>query len=382
MIHNIYRFLLPAACLAALASCGESKDDGPGRGSTDPNSVAITITTEVFTKADVTIEHKDGDAMNIYAKQYNSVEAADLVSGVKATMNAGKWTTSPEVRLSKGQVAFLYAVSPYDASYTNPKQIPVKLDKQVDLLYSGAAAPASFTSNTVKLTLRHALTLASFNIARQGYTGAGRVSQITIAGNRVFSDGTLDVATGKITGTAKNTVSQTFNATIPENGFEKDFPSMWLIPFSTQNASEADATSFDITIDGKSYHLQIPAADLNTGYQTIFHLVLTANSLQFIPSRTQQISLNQDTDTFEQPEGYGLVRFTVEGENWEQPLFLGSDVFGSILWDNDMATYDGKTALQFATGGTHTVSAETWNSTGFEINSMAGVSEIELADYE
>ncbi len=47
-----------------------------------------------------------------------------------------------------------------------------------------------------------------------------------------------------------------------------------------------------------------------------------------------------------------------------------------------MATYDGKTALQFATGGTHTVSAETWNSTGFEINSMAGVSEIELADYE
>ena len=156
MIHNIY----PAACLAALASCGESKDDGPGQGSTDPNSVAITITTEVFTKADVTIEHKDGDAMNIYAKQYNSVEAADLVSGVKATMNAGKWTTSPEVRLSKGQVAFLYAVSPYDASYTNPKQIPVKLDKQVDLLYSGAAAPASFTSNTVKLTLRHALTLA------------------------------------------------------------------------------------------------------------------------------------------------------------------------------------------------------------------------------
>lgn len=382
MIRNLSKYILSAACIAALASCSESKDDGPGGSKPDPNSVPVTINTEVFTKAGVTVEHHDGDEINIYAKQYNSVESADFVSNVKARREGGKWVTTPEVRLTKGQVVFLYAVSPYDASYTNPKEIPVKLDKQVDLLYSGASVPASFNTNNVKMTLRHSLTLASFNFAKQGYSGAGRISRITIAGNRVYSEGTLDASTGKIKGTAKNTVSQEYNATIPENGFEKDLPGMWLIPFSTQNASEADATSFEVTIDGKSYHLNIPDADLNTGYRTIFHLVITDHGLQFIPDRTQQYSLNQETDTFDQPQGHGLVLVSLQGAEWKQPIFNGGDVFGTLSWGTDMATYDGISTLKFADAGSKTVTIETWNSTGFEIHSLEGITEINLADYE
>lgn len=364
-----------------LASCGESKDDGPGT-NTDPNSVVITLTTDVFTKADVTTEHKDGDAINVYAKRYNSVEAADLVSGVKATMEGGVWKMTPEVRLSKGEVVFLYAVSPYDASYTNPKQIPVNLSKQVDLLYSGASVPASFSSNKPKMTLRHALTLASFNIAKQGYSGQGNLSQITVAGSRVYSEGTMDVSTGKVAGTSKSTVSQTYNSNIPDNGYTSDLPGLWLIPFSTQNAAEEDATSVTFTIDGKSYTINMPSADLNTGFKTIFHLVLTDLGLQFIPSRTQQVSLNQDSDSYEQPLGYGLVSFTVEGSSWEQPMFNGSDVFGTLTWGTDMASYEGGAKVSFADAGVKTVKVETWNSTGFEIVSLEGVSEINLEDYE
>jgi len=382
MKQSIYKFAISAACLTVLAACGESKDDGPNGGNTDPNSVAVTITTDVFTKAGVTVEHKDGDAMNIYAKSYNSVESADFVSGVKATMEGGQWKMTPEVRLSKGQVVFLYAVSPYDASYTEPKKIPVDLSKQVDMLYSGGSVPASFTTNKVKMTMRHALTLASFNIASQGYSGAGKVTQITVGGTRVYSEGTLDASTGKIAGTTKSTVSQTYNATVTDKGFENNLPGMWLIPFSTQNASEADATSVNITIDGKTYNLQMPGADLNTGLQTIFHLVLTNNGLQFMPSRTEQVSLNQDSDEFDQPQGYGLVSFKVEGSEWLQPLFDGSDVFGTLVWGTDMATYDGVSVLKFADSGVKTVKVETWNSTGFELQSLDGVSEIILEDYE
>ncbi len=381
MIQPIYKYALLAAGMAMLASCGESKDDGP-KENVDPNSVAITLTTEVFTQANVTTEHKDGDAITVFTKQYNSPEAVDLVAPAKGVMQGANWTMTPEIRLSKGQVGFIYIVSPYDASYTTPKAIPVDLSKQVDLLYSGASVPVSYNSNKAKVTLKHALTLASFNIASDGYTGAGKLTGITVGGTRVYSAGTLDASTGKVTGTDRNTVNASFNANISAEGFKENLPGMWMIPFSTQNASEADATTITFTIDGRSYALELPGADLNTGLQTIYHLVLSNHGLQFIPTRTQQVSLNQNSDSFEKLEGHGIISVTVEGSQWLQPLFSGSEVYGTLVWGNDMATYNGTSTIKFADAGQHNVVIETWGSTGFEIPTLEGVSEISFVDYE
>ena len=174
-------WLLAAIIMLLMVACSESKDGTEP--SADPNSVKVEISTEVITQANVTTELVQGDKMNVYAKTYNSVESPDLVSNVMATRNGTEWEISPEIRLVKGGKVFLYAVAPYDAAYTNPAAIPVDLSKQLDLLYSGAYVPATFNTHSVKLNMKHALTLASFNILKQNYSGAGKLTSLTVAGD-------------------------------------------------------------------------------------------------------------------------------------------------------------------------------------------------------
>lgn len=359
-----------------LSSCSDDKNDnGGGKPNDDPNSVALTLQADLLLKASPTLEFKDADEMNVYAKATRDITGQDLVSGVKAIKKGDKWELTPEVRISKGQNAYIFAVAPYNTAYTNPREIPVDMANQVDLLYSGAVVAASYTSNCPKVTMKHALALVTLNISSEGYSGAGELTSVAINGDGVFTKGKMDVSTGKITGTSKDPVTINTSATIQKGGWKTGHPNVWAIPFNTKT-SEANLT---VTIDGKTYVLAFPEVEMTTGFQYIFHLALTNYGLEFIPGSTQSIRLNMVDEGVASPEGHGLVEITTSSAAFTAPYFTGDNVFGNISWNGGSKSYSPGATLTVPANSKVTV--ETWNSTGFEIRSLDGIETIDMTNY-
>ena len=368
--------LLTAMTVTACGGGKEDNPDGPGP-APDDKSVAVGITTEVITKAPVVLEFDDGDAMNVWAKTYGRIDAPDIVDNVKASRASGKWTLAPEVRIQQGQNAFLYAVAPFSSANTDPAAIPVNITDQVDLLYSGEYVPASFTTHNVKLNMKHALSLAMFNIVAQGYSGTGALTSLSIAGEQVFTSGTMHTGTGKITGKGKEQFTLSVSKTVDNKGWTDDLPQMWVIPFSTKGKP----ATLTAVIGGKTYVVGFPEVEMRTGFQYKFRLVLTDTGLVFVPAMTEEVSLNAEGDEMQPMEGYGMLSFDFSRSNFVFPYFTGDNVFGSILSGNHGAGYAIGGAMEIPDPGTKQVVVETWNSTGFELNDLQGIETIDISRY-
>lgn len=371
--------LLSILGLVGIVSSCKSNDDGSDEPAND-DTVTVGITTQVITRSTVTTELGNGAAMNVFAKTYGRPDAPDMVSGIKAVNNNGTWTLTPEVKLKKGQNAFIYAVAPYDAANTDVTAIPVDITKQIDLLYSGEYVPVSFTTHTAKLNMKHALALATFNIASQGYSGEGMLNSISINGELVYTRGTMSAATGKITPIGKDDFSISLAKKISSTGWTQELPRMWTIPFSTK-VKEATLIA---NIDGKTYTAKFPEVEMKSGYQYIFRMVLTNFGLEFIVDQVETISLNQSDDSMTQLEGYGVISMTVSASttSFGVPSFSGDNVFGTIDWgDGNASSYKVGEEHAFTTQGAHQVAIESWNSTGFELENLSGVEVIDISQY-
>ena len=129
------KFTILALGLTMFYSCSSGGEDEPKPSPSD-GDVMVTISTEILTKANVTTAFTSGDAMNVFPKTYGKIDAPNRVDNVKATLSGTNWSMSPEVKISKGENAFIYAVAPYNAAYTDATAIPVDVSQQIDLLYS------------------------------------------------------------------------------------------------------------------------------------------------------------------------------------------------------------------------------------------------------
>lgn len=371
------KFIIMALALTMLYSCKDEKNEPGGSGSSS-DDVTVTISTEILTKADVTTIFGEGDAMNVYPKTYGKVTAPNRVDNVKATQSAGAWTMTPEVKISKGQNAFMYAVAPYNSAYTDASAIPVDVSQQIDLLYSGAYVPVSYTTHNAKLVMKHALALVSFNISSQGYSGAGNLTNMKISGEKVYTKGTMSADNGKILGTSQNDFTLSVNKTITDAGWSEDLPRMWQIPFATK-ISVANLT---LTIDGKEYEASFPEVEMKSGFQYIFRMVLTDYGIEFIPGEVETISLNQKEDTMSTLSGYGVLSITHIANELMTPTFTGDNVFGTITWgDETSSSYKPMTVHTYSVTGEKEVVIESWNSTGFEIEKLTGIETIDITAY-
>ncbi len=380
MKQYMNRLWMVAAAAAVLTGCSSSKeslDEEPTV--VDDGKVAVNIVTDVQTKAAVVTTLTSGDKMNVYAKAYGQLTAADLAKNIVATNEAGSWKLSPEVRISKDEHAFIYAVYPYDAANTDPSAITIDLDKQVDVLYSGAYVPVSYTTNTAKLTMKHALALVTLNMVTQGYTkGQGQLQKIEVYGENIYTKGKMSVDKGDVSATDLGSVSASVSKTIQSSGWTGDLPRLWAIPFSTK----VETTMLKATIDGTTYETRFPEVEVKKGYQYVFHLVLTDYGLEFIPDQTTSVSLNQEEDSVDSLENYGVLVITHKGTQWTTPSLLGDNVFGSISWgDGTSDSYAFGTDHAYSGTTEKQVVIESWNSTGFELKEMTDVTLIDISAY-
>lgn len=378
--------LLYLTAIMCLAACG-SDDDVDTTPSKPDGAVSVNILTEIETRSTGAAKtlFNDGDEINVWAKSYGSANASDLVSDIKAVRQNGAWALTPAVYLDPVKVknAFIYAVSPYSSDFSAvANNIPVDLNKQQDLLYSGSYVPVSYTTYTARLTMKHALSLASFNIFSQDYSGAGHLQSITLSGDSVYVKGKMTVEKGRVNGTEKGELKVAFDKTITSSGWTEELPQIWVIPapFNTK-VTKAFIT---MSIDDKEFTCTVPEVEMKTGFQYIFHLVLTDNGLECIPSQTVAVSLNNDEDAIEPLQDYAVLTITQQGEgDFSSLIVTGDNVFGSVLWgDHTTDSYEEGISHQYATGEQHSVLVETWSSTGFRLKNLKGIQAIDIRKYE
>lgn len=369
-LFYILLFLLP--CMQACS------DDEVSGTIDDGDKIEVTLQTQVDTKATVVTALGDGDEMNVYAKSYGTLDAADLVSGIRATNKGGTWAMTPPVKLGNGERAFIYATYPYSADNTNPQAISIDVTQQIDVLYSGAYVPVTYTTNQAKLNMKHALMLLTFNILPQGYTGEGHLESIAINGESVFVNGTMNVSNGKIAGTKKGMLKIDVDKNISDGGWTDDLPRLWCIPFTAQS----EECTLAVTIDGRTYEAAFPSVELKGGFQYIFRLALTNNVAQFVPGTMQTVSLNSETDQPESLQKYGLIKFSHHATNFVLPTLLGENVFGIVDWgDDNSESYEMGLSHEYSTNTTQEIILESWNTTGFELNNLKGIDVIDISQY-
>lgn len=370
--------ILTCCVWGVFYSCSSDSMEDPNEGK--GNAVVVEITTDIQTRTDVIKAFNKGDVMNVFAKTFNKPDAADFISEVKGTYNGSLWITEPQITLKEGERTFIYAYAPYESSISNLTDlsaIPININGQTDILYSGSAIPVSHTTYQAKLTMKHALALFTINIMKQGYTGEGKLQNISLLGNQVYNAGTMNIETGKITGNQIGNLNIETSQTIVDNGWESDLPRLWCIPFSTKLKD----AKLKALIDGKEFQAKLPEIEMKSGYQYIFRMVLTDYGLAFIPDQTETISLNQDNDSAEELYNYGVLQIKHHAIAFTVPRFEGDNVFGNITWgDNTTGSYNVGVQHEYSNGSWQCV-LETWNSTGFELNNIKGIDAIDISQY-
>lgn len=376
------------AAAALLMSCSSSEDSVEPSTPTTPtdNNVAVVITTDIVTRTTPAKSlFASGDAMNVWAKSYGSPSANDIVANIRANYNGRAWTLDPGVYLDKDKQknAFIYAVYPYQSEFAStPGRLTIDATTQNDYLYSGSYVPVTVTTNTAKLNMKHAMSLAAFNIFTDGYSGAGKLQSLAISGDSVYTKGVMTVENGKIRGTERGEIKVAFDKQITAQGWSNSMPRIWVIPlpFNTKSTK----AYLKAVIDGKEFNSVFPEVEMKIGFQYSFHLVLTDNGLEFIPDQTTTMALNFDEDEIAQLEGRGVLGVTYDGSSeFSSVVMAGVNVFGTVLWgDGEKSTYEDGISHTFSTAGSKKMIFETWNSTGFTIKNLTGISEIDISGYE
>lgn len=225
----------------------------------------------------------DNDKIGLFVKQSSNISSADYgdVNGQVVTyFNGTAWNLSPAVSLS-ATPAYVYGYYPYSNTESDGGAINVSLASQTDYLYSGTAQQASSSNATVALTMKHALTLLSFNIKKSGYIGTGNLTSVVVRNKsgmqKWVSQGTLDISSGTITASAYDAFTLNCNKTIEAAGWTTDLPYIMAFPFSTGAASEVEV---EFMVDGKSYVIALPnSVSFQAGSKYILTLTINSGSM-------------------------------------------------------------------------------------------------------
>lgn len=225
----------------------------------------------------------DTDKIGLFVKQSSNISSADYgeVNGQVVTyFNGTTWALSPAVSLS-ATPAYVFGYYPYSSTVTNGGAVDVSINSQTDYLYSGAAQTATSSNANVALTMKHAMTVLSFNIKKNGYIGAGVLNAIQVRNksgqSKWASAGTMDISSGAITPTAYDAYTHSCNLTIQPSGWTSNLPAIIAVPFATGGASEVEV---ELTVDSKSYVVSLPnSVSFQPGSKYILTLTINSGSM-------------------------------------------------------------------------------------------------------
>lgn len=266
-------FYLAGLLLTAsfFASCEE------GESGKQTSKSVLSIVANVETRASKT-DFVSGDELGIFLldAEGNTYNNSGNCSNNKATF-ATSWTLEKEVLLTD-VIGKVYAYYPYSGQVINLNQIPITSSSQTDYLYS-IPATVDEASPAATLRMKHALSLVRFVIKKDGYTGVGNVTEISL--KNIGLTGNLDMATGSIT------VSSTGNEKYEGNFYlDESAPlSIGIIAFP----QSVSATTATVVIDGVNYGYKLVSSNWEVGKETTYTLKIDPASRSLITIGTATI---------------------------------------------------------------------------------------------
>jgi hypothetical protein len=138
--------------------------------------------------------------------------------------------------------------------------------------------------------MKHALALIQFKMVKADYPWAGKLTKVELANKSgktvLFSEGTMEIAAGKITNTTgKNASASTENAaglvTIPNTAStdENTYPKVLVLPVASSGAVGDIVMRF--TIDGKVYSCDVPASTVwKAGTKNTYTVTIKGSELK------------------------------------------------------------------------------------------------------
>lgn len=371
-MKTIYNRLINLFIPLFLAACSSGGDDEvivP-----EEPKAKLSISTTIQTRA-VTTAFSSGDKMNVYVKTGSGITSTDYKAGISASYNGSLWTLSPEVEL-QGE-AYVFASYPYIVS-ANANSVDVSVSPQTDYLYSGNGVKVSGSSSTASLTMKHALPMIAFNIAKGNYIGEGKLSSIEVTGENLYKTGTMNVANGEITGKDKGSYTIATSYTIVADGWKENLPQMFCLPFN----SNGDNVEVTITIDGTKKKTVLPTQNIVGGMKYLFRLVLTQDEIIMLSDQTEVISLNKNTDEM---SGGAVNELSIlyKGTKAVIPELTGSGkVTGTVIWgDGTQEPYSASLTHTYSKEGNYQVRMQSVGATAVEFKDLEEVEEINLSGF-
>lgn len=375
LLNKVSIYTLALLASGAISSC-KDKNEGGEPPVPENQGTKVSIVTEIITNSPVVTDFAKDQVMNVFVKKTGSANGDNYRENVKGTaLGGGEWELSPEIYINENQRnVFFYAAYPFVEGLNDVTAYPVDLSKQADVLYSGDYAAVSLQTTKARVRMKHALSMVSAVIDASSYNGSGTVTSMGVSGSAVYLTGKMNVSTGKITVTDsdKGIVTASMSQDVKSGS-----ANLWVIPFSTKTSDAA----FNFTIDGKSYVIDMPEVEMKTGYQYVFHFILTPNGLVVRPDVIEEISLNAEGDNTDTAEGYGSIKFVTTASSFTFPIFTGENVFGNVVSGDKSINYTLGGSMELSASGSKTVTVETWSSTGFELQSIENIESIDISNY-
>lgn len=264
--------ILTAATLifVAMTSCNNDEANA------DRNLLRVFPTLENQTDTKAVMNHfVNGNQIGLFvtSSDGNNYNDCDCSFNAMASLSAGVWTINQNIDLSAGN-ADIYAYYPYKEGLANAT-LPVEVASQTDYLFA-VKATANKQSPTANITMKHALSLNSFVLKKQGYSGAGKVTKIEL--KNVKSSGTLNAKTGEvIVASTVATMSADLDVTLNDQSAQKI--SAIMMPYTI---TEDDNIVAQFTIDNEKYTYEVTPATWQPGNENTYTLGIQTDSKELM----------------------------------------------------------------------------------------------------
>ncbi len=376
-------------CMMLACGCSDDTESTSVQGNTLRIDAYLDMPGE--SKA-LKTEWKSSDQLGLFIKADNYLSAGnygEVTGQVVGNFNGTSWSTTPTVTLSSAP-AYVFSYYPYNNGVSSGAAVPVDISTQTDYLYGGAPATANNQDASVSLAMKHALCVLSFNVKRNGYIGTGNLTSITIrnkSGKQVFvSSGTMDIATGSITGSAYNSYTISKSKTIGESGWTTDLPMAMVVPFSTGSPSELE---LEFVVDAKSYVVDVPVNKAFTaGSKYVINLTINSSTLELDASNITIIpwGSEQSVDLEDVASKVKGVAFTLTTTSAGQSITgpnLGS-VSATVDWgDSQTGNFTANATHSYANPGTYSVQVSSEdNVQTVTFSSIVNIDEIDLSQLQ
>ena len=261
--------LMAIAVSSCVDVCGLSEDAGSGGSlaclelslSVDaPESKSMIAGSSLPDGAEVGVCVMDGTGTGYYqGRDYRNV---------RYSCQSGKLVADKEVMLAT-ESATMYAYYPYKEG-ESISSLPVNAVLQEDCLYAVSKSGLDSQNPSTVVTMRHVLSVLSFEIVKGDYQGACDVTDVFIQGGNVYAEGAYDGRNGTIlsrSGAGVPIASDEGGFTLNMSGTVRN---IMVIP-----TSYTDEAVLSVILDGNERTTTIPYFNALQGKR--YHFTLTVN---------------------------------------------------------------------------------------------------------